>query len=175
MKKHLLILTISIIALTLSSCSLIASLSSRTKQLNEIDKSDREIAENRLLEILEALENKDGEALKNMLSEEALSEAEDIDENIEYALDYYKGTHINYEIEIPQSGGKYDNGKRTEYHISGTFKVMTEIDTYLIALDEIIICDDNIEKVGITALQIVRDLEKKSWIGDLGIYVLTKR
>ena len=172
--KRLLSLIIATILLSLTSCSFLPSLVSRTDLLNEIDKSDREIAEDILLEILDALENKDSEALKNMLSEEALSEAEDIDEDIGYVLEYYKGNHIDYKGDTPTSSGKYNNGKCTEYKFSSTFEVITEVDTYMIAVSGRTICDDNPKQVGLHCVQIIKASENR-FFPAYGIYVASEK
>ena len=173
--KRILSLLMSTILLTLTSCSLILHLTSRTELINEIDKSDKEIAESKLLKILDALENKDSEALKNMLSEEALNEAEDLDEDIQNVLDYYKGAHIEYKGDTPTSSGSYNAGKRTEYHVSSTFEVTTEVDSYYIAFYYQVINDKCPEKIGLRCIQIVKNAEKQPWNSALGIYVLTEK
>ena len=174
MQKKLSILSISIILSILSSCGFISSLSSRTELLNEIDKSDRKIAEDILLEILEALENKDGEALKNMLSEEALEKAEDLDEDIQSVLQFYKGKHVEYKGDTPQTGGTYNYGNLTEYHFSSTFEVKTEIDSYLIAISGRTVCDDNPEKVGLHCVQFTKTSENRFYPA-YGIYVASEK
>ena len=175
MKKQLLILIIFIVLLILSSCSLLKFLpqfESRIDSINRIDKSERGIAKSRLLEILDALENKDANALKNMLSEEALEKAENLDEGIESFIEAYHGTYIEYKINTPSSGGRYDKGKCIEYYISVTIQITTEVDTYWIVFYDQTICEENPEKVGLRSLQIVRESEKRSWSGAYGIYEL---
>lgn len=170
MKNRLLFLIIFIILFILTSCSFIPS---RLKFLET--KSDKEIAESRVMEILEALENKDNEALKSMLSEEALSEAEDIDEGIKSFIDCYQGTHIKYE-EGHSTGGSLKYGQRAEYYINSSVDVTTDVDIYRILFLDYTVCADNPKKVGLYRIQIVRikDIVKDGfgWRKEAGIYAI---
>ncbi|GHV38630.1 hypothetical protein FACS189490_00860 [Clostridia bacterium] len=57
---------------------------------------DGKIADRRFFEILDALENKNSDVLKAMLSKHALSNAENIDENIADVFGYYQGKYVSH-------------------------------------------------------------------------------
>ena len=57
--------------------------------------NDMKIAEETFNSIINALDNKDSEALKAMFSEKAKEEAIDLDEGIEYIINFYQGKMIS--------------------------------------------------------------------------------
>ena len=174
MVKKILSLAISVALLItlLTSCGIIVS---RLDTINKIDKSDRGNAERILLEILDALEKKDGEALKNMLSEEAIENAEDLDEDIQYVLDFYQGTHTEYTIGGITSGGSYRYGELVEYSIQTRFEVTTDVKSYVIAIGGNIIDEKNPEKAGLNCIQIVSATRTRDFVGLYGIYEGTEK
>ena len=65
-------------------------------RLSELNSSnDEEIEDARFQKIVEALENKDKEGMKKMFSPNALKETEDIDGDIDYIMEFYKGKIIS--------------------------------------------------------------------------------
>ena len=172
MIRKILSLAMSATLFMLTSCGMIVS---RLDTINKIDNSDRGNAERILIEILDALEKKDGEALKNMLSEEAIENAEDLDEDIQYVLDFYQGTHTEYKIGGITSGGSVRDGKRVEYSIQTSFEITTDIKSYIIATGGNIIDDRNPEKAGLSCIQIVEASNPQDFIGLYGIFVGTEK
>jgi hypothetical protein len=173
MKIKLLSLALSTFLLTLTSCGLSSAFLSRTELLDKYTQSGDEIAEGILLEILDALERKDGEALKKMLSEEALGKAEDLDEDIQSVLDYYKGTHIEYTTKTPTSGSTYDKGKKTRYEFSSRFEVMTEVGKYYFSVSGRTISDDSPEQLGLKCIQITKVSD--DFFFAYGVYVVSEK
>ncbi|MDR3597609.1 DUF5104 domain-containing protein [Clostridium sp.] len=96
-KRLILFITIIALSLGLLSCSSVRS-SMLRERLSELNASnDNEIADTRFQNIIEALENKDKEGLKKMLSPNALKEANDIDGGIDYIMEFYKGSNFKHE------------------------------------------------------------------------------
>ena len=73
--KVLSLIMIILISLSLAGCS----------RYND----DSLIADKRLNSIISALEKKDAEALKSMFSKEAMKEADNIDYDIEYVMQFF--------------------------------------------------------------------------------------
>ena len=168
----------------LTSCNSLCNIIDKSREsIKEIVKE--EIKNNikfpekeKFLEILEALENKDEDALKAVLSEEAISKAENLDEGIKSFIDLYQGTHIGYEITTPFSGGSWENGWGTHYRIDVNVELTTEIDSYRIVFHYHALNEDDPKTVGVSCLQIMKKsyFYSKSFKGSdaLGIYALTE-
>ncbi|GHV38645.1 hypothetical protein FACS189490_00900 [Clostridia bacterium] len=176
MRKLCFVLTLVIVGLTCSSCMLDITKSHFTLfQLN-----DETILDNRVKAILKALKNKDAEALKGMLSEYALTNAENIDENIEEFIAYYQGKRISYTEKLGTSGKINNFGHISDRYVSGYCYVKTDADEYIIIFDEQVICEENPEKVGLNSILIARLSEYEldgrrrgdfRWTGYPGIFV----
>ncbi|GHV38634.1 hypothetical protein FACS189490_00870 [Clostridia bacterium] len=121
-----------------------------------LPKPDRKILEERFLEILEALDNRDADALKGMLSPQALLDAEDLDNSMLDFIDYYQGTHISYGNKAYTSGKTGGFGRTSERSIGGGYNVTTEIDEYVIIYRDYIVCKKNPKKVGLYHIEIIR-------------------
>ncbi|GHV38641.1 hypothetical protein FACS189490_00890 [Clostridia bacterium] len=141
---------------------------------------DGTILKNRIEAILKALKNKDAEALKGMLSEYVLTNAENIDENIEEFIAYYQGKRISYTEKLGTSGKTNHFGNISDRYVSGYCYVKTDADEYIIIFDEQVICEENPETVGLNFIQIARLSEYEldgrrrddfRWTGYPGIYV----
>lgn len=118
------------------------------------------MADKRLLQIVDCLEQKDGDALKNLFSVNALEEATDIDTGIDYLMQFYRGTMIN-DHEINQS----EVGERTSGHrgrdgeteeIKARYIVTTEIDSYFIFFVDKTVDTYNPDEVGLYMIQIFK-------------------
>ena len=88
-KKLTLILTVIISSFNLVSCGSTKDkmINSRLNELNESSK----IRDKRSKEVFEVLKNKDKEALKNLFSVSVLKLSKNIDENIEYIMNFFEG------------------------------------------------------------------------------------
>jgi hypothetical protein len=165
--KFLSLITIIALSMGLSSCSSFRS------ELNSRD--DHKIADTRFQEIIDALDNKDSEALKKMFSTNALKEAYDIDGSISYLMGLYQGKVISKEPAYSGKGSK-NNGEKTS-ELDCMYLVTTDKDKYLVFFIDKIVDTENPNNVGLYMLQIIKqsDREKEfDWGGDktrkAGIY-----
>ncbi|GHV38626.1 hypothetical protein FACS189490_00850 [Clostridia bacterium] len=121
-----------------------------------LPKPDGKILEERLLEILEALENHDADALKGMLSEQALLDAKDLDNSIVEFMDYYQGTHISYNDKATTSSARSAFGNTKERVLSAAYTITTEVDEYRILFDDYVVYKKNPKKEGTYNVHIIR-------------------
>lgn len=121
-------------------------------------KSDREIANSTLEEILEIIQNKDKETLKTKFSKIA-KESSNFEENIVQLFEYYNEEYLEYE----DLGGlvvenEVDYGKQRKI-IESTFEVSTNTYIYRIAIKEYVIDDFNSDNIGICSFYIIKQSE----------------
>lgn len=79
------------------------------------DRSLDKIAEDRVSEIVTALENEDQAAIRSMFSKQALNEAGELDEAILSAIEYYTGNFVSSDGTIATDESQ--NGKRKTFQI----------------------------------------------------------
>jgi hypothetical protein len=132
--------------------------------------SEGKIADARLEEILEAIKNQDKTAIEGMFSEQAQSEAEDIDQGIEYLFTLVEGDIESWK----KIGGIVDESNR---HGRGTIKslyrynVHTDKEEYLFSILEFTKDSDNPENVGMYSLTVNNMKDEEPVFSDAGIYV----
>ncbi|OPX41874.1 hypothetical protein CLHUN_42510 [Ruminiclostridium hungatei] len=166
-KRLLPFVTIIALSFTLSSCS-----SYRSEVLfKDYDK----ISDMRFQNIATALENKDKEKLKNMFSPGVLKEAKDIDSNIEYLMNFFKGEIKSKEGSNNVSGSN-DYGEKTS-ELNCMYIVTTDVDKYLVFFVDELEDTKNPDNVGLYMLQIIKESDREKqfdWGGEktrcAGIY-----
>ena len=129
--------------------------------------NDMKIAEETFNSIINALDNKDSEALKAMFSEKAKEEAIDLDEGIEYIINFYQGKMISTDGAM-NSEENFNSGKK-KLTMRGHYTVKTDIDTYIIFYVEKRNTADTDEE-GLYMLQVIKEskeYEQFSGKGDL--------
>lgn len=136
------------------------SLSSRSMidaRLSELNASnDDKIADTRFQKIIGALENRDKEGLKKMFSPQALKEAKGIDGDIDYIMDFYKGTMKSKDRGGPITSESIDYGvKKIEQECS--YKVTTDVGNYSIYFIDKIVDTGNSDNVGLYTLDIIKE------------------
>jgi len=157
-KRLILFIIISALSLGLLSCSSSKSMiKERLSELNTND--DNKIADIRFQKIIEALENKDKEALKKMFSSKALKEAKDIDGGIDYIMEFYKGNMKSKEGTIPRKDSINNGEKKSE--LDCMYIVTTDEDTYIVFFIDQILDSKNPDNVGIYMLQIIKKSDRE--------------
>jgi len=73
--------------------------------------NDGQKADDRMKQIVEAIKNQNKEDLKKLFSKQALSEANDFDENTDYLFDFIQGEIISWE---KADGATVVSGKESE-------------------------------------------------------------
>ena len=150
-KKLLLLSAIITLSFILTSCNILKP---------KLGRDDKKIAETRLEEIINALENNAKEILKNMFSTNALEEADDIDNNIDYVMNFYKGTIISKEGSRQGLDSNSDGIIKSE--LKGFYRVTTDKEKYIIFFIDQLVDTENTDNVGLYMLQIIKleDREK---------------
>lgn len=142
-----LIVSVLIISLCVTSCTLLNA--------DRFLIDDGKLSETRFQNIIEAIEKKDKKGLKKMFSTNALKEAEDIDEGIEYIFKFYKGKIISKD-DSSQGSGSNEYGKRT-YELKSCYTVKTDKDTYTVFFIDQIVDTADKDNVGLYMIQIIKD------------------
>lgn len=141
--------------LFLCSCSLGGS---RVQMLNK--DNDEEKADARLEQIIEDLKNKDKDSLKMIFSKQALNEAEDLDERMDYLFDFVQGNIESWETIV--HGNAYESinhGSRIK-KVSSWYYVNTDKEKYLFFFLDNTIDTDHPENVGVYMLQVIKAEDK---------------
>jgi hypothetical protein len=150
--KFILLLIITSISMSLISCN------SALKAMGY--KSDKEIADSYFQSIIDSIENKDKEGLKKMFSTSALNEAKDIDSQIDYIMDFFKGDIVSFEGGPGvESSSSHDGGQAVENNYDYT--VETDKGKYFIFFKYISKDTYNSENVGLYMLQVINEKDKE--------------
>jgi len=152
MNKNIFILLVLFIVLLLSSCSF------RGMRKVIVDDSDKK-ADARLEQILNALSDNDKDALKAMFSKQALSEANDFDENINYLFDFFKGTIKSWERTGFTAPMRTTRGKKAIELISW-YTVTTDKDSFSFFVIDYSIDTFNSDNVGLYALRVIKTADE---------------
>lgn len=148
--------------LVLSSCSIGGS---RTGLLNM--SRDEKIADARMEEVIEALKNKDKDALKALFSQQALDEAGDIDSEIEHLLGFFQGEAYSWVNPSGPTVFESNNYGHRVKQINSYYLVDTDKQNYFFLLRDYPIDTDHPDNVGLYLLLVVRaEDEEKIYDGD---------
>lgn len=163
MKSKLLSLTIILLSLILSSCSL-----GKLINMSGLIKTDSEIVAEKIDIFTESLINKDKNAIMSLFSERTISEVQDFDSQLNNLLDFFKGEYIsrsddpthgvetvvNCDEEAEASEReKGSSGKREIFLYS--YDIETTEGIYRIAIREKVIDTYRPDDVGIISLYII--------------------
>lgn len=164
MNKKNIVLLLLLNILLLSSCSLGGE---RTDILNK-DNDDKK-ADDRLEQIIESIKNKDKDSIKAMFSEQALNEAKDLDERIDYLFTLVEGNIESWD----RIGGSVD--ETNDYGLKVVesrfrYNVYTDKEQYLFSILEYTQDANNPENVGVYCLKIINVKDEEPIFSDAGIY-----
>jgi len=154
--------------LLLSSCSVGDSIVEKVNASGETGK-----AKARTEQIIDAINNKDRDAIMAMFSEKALSEAEDIDAGIDYLFSLFENDIESREWHMGAGSASYDHGhrtKRNDYY----FNVYSGEKEYRIYIREDTVDTEHPENVGVYTMWATDTDEKdenSTIYGIGGIYV----
>ena len=93
--------------------------------------SEEQHADERMEQIMTAINNKDREALESLFSKEALDEADDFDNEIDYLFDFLEGNLVSWERDGWASSKSIEYGKKSVM-IRFVINVNTDVDAYQI-------------------------------------------
>lgn len=129
------------------------------------DRSFDKIADDRASEIVTALENGDQDAIRSMFSNQALNEAEELDDAILSAIEYYKGNLVSSNGTIATDESQ--NGKKKTFKIRADYTILTDLETYNLYFIEKYNSEDENEN-GLYLIWLSKDSEKDEYEGDYG-------
>ena len=143
--------------------SLIASLVFLSSCLGRgtVYSDDGQKANARLEQVIEAIENRDKIDLRAMFSQQALAEAEELDERMDYLFDFIQGDIESWE----SSAGGVDESNRHGHKVKKTrywYTVTTEEEEYLFFLLEYPVDTEHPENVGLYMLQVIKAEDRET-------------
>lgn len=154
-KKFLFVALISLtITLLLSSCSL-----GESNLWNRFNDTDEKTANSRMDKVLEAIKNKDKDALKAMFSKKSITQAEEFDQSITNLFDYFQGDFVSYNNwggPMSEGGINEDGSGRNWKRIDSTYDVKTSKNEYRFAIQEYIQDTADKNNVGVWSLYIIK-------------------
>ena len=157
MKKIILIIFIGILAITLQSCGSYINL----------EKEQKAIAE----KILECLDEDNVEELKGMFCERAIEETDNIDRQIERAMEFFEGKTESYDIDSSIGRAEeryYEEGKVVMLRTSGGINdIITDQDKkYSITFYNYLVFDEEPTREGLSEITIYSEKGYSRVIGD---------
>lgn len=175
MNKILIIIGISMaVWVSLVSCKGKENAEKRTVIPVRLDYDGRN-ANEVMLKMWEAFDTKDREAIKELLSEEAINEIEECDSKIDSLLEFIQGEIVECKKYLLTSSKGRSDGK-TQYEIGGGYFITTTEETYLLKFRLVTRDDLNEENTGVYRIDILtKELSErdKDWGGndpDICIY-----
>ncbi|SMC55800.1 protein of unknown function [Papillibacter cinnamivorans DSM 12816] len=117
--------------------------------------NDGEKADARLEEVIETIKNEDKEALEAMFSEQALSEAEDLDGRMDYLFGFIQGNAISWKAIVAGPAAETNIRGHIVKKSKSWYSVKTDKEEYLFFLLEYTEDTDHPENVGIYMLQVI--------------------
>jgi hypothetical protein len=162
--KKIVVLFLLVNILLLSSCSLEGT---RTDMLNK-DNDDKK-ADARLEQVIESIKNKDKDGIKVMFSEQALNEAKDLDERIDYLFTLIEGNIKSWD-RIGGSVDETDDYGRKKVKSRFRYNVYTDKEQYLFSILEYTQDANHPENVGVYCLKIINVKDEEPIFSDAGIY-----
>ena len=148
--KHIASVVLLIFVLTANACSLGGLRVEMLKKDNDDKKADT-----RLEQVLDAIKSKDNETLKSMFSKQALDEAEDFDDSIDYLFEFFQGEDICWESNGMSVDETNDYGHKTK-KLDSMYYVNTDKQKYIFYLIECTIDTDNPDNIGLYTLRVIK-------------------
>lgn len=119
------------------------------------NRSEKEMANERMQSVLDALDAQDADALKELFSDYALENADDLDGKIEELLDFYPGCNGGYEGNVPAHRTS-DYGDIT-YVLTPKYSVTHNGEIYEMRLTMYIESDAQPERIGLHSIQVMTE------------------
>ncbi len=150
-RKPVLIISISLMfTLLLCSCS---------SGGQSMFTSDRELANSKMEKVLEALGNRDRDALVSLFSDKAIAEAEDFEQSVTELLEFYQGEFVSYHGRHGAStreGNNADGTGRRYKYLNSSYDIETSEGIYRFAIRDYILDTADPDNVGIWSLYIIK-------------------
>jgi len=126
--------------------------------------NEDKVAEKRMKQVVQAIENQDRNALKAMFSKQALDEADDFEESMDYLFELFQGQGkmkiINFDLGVVSESIEY--GKRAK-EVKSACDVITDDQGYVFFLIDYPVNTLEPDNVGLYTLRITDSEEDLSW------------
>ncbi len=126
--------------------------------LGALSEGSEDICDKNITPLVQALDNRDSQGVKDLFSVDAKNKAQNIDSKINRLFDIYRGKHTSIQNKHKGSTGERSNGKYTDLY-SATYEVTTDQGKYLIYL-QIYNSNKNTNDVGIYNMYIIKPEEE---------------
>jgi len=125
----------------------------RMEMLNK-DADDKK-ADERLKQIIDAINSEDKESLKSMFSKQALDEVEDLDQNMDYLFDIFYGQVKSMESDgiLVSESNDYGNDIK---EVKSFYSVETDKQKYLFFILECTVNTEQPDSIGIYSLRVIK-------------------
>jgi hypothetical protein len=141
------------IVVLLGVIMLMVSLVGCTSIFKDLFLDEKREADKMALEIIEALENEDEDALRNLFSAEALEESEDFDTGFEYIMEIYRGSAVNIGDDYPRVSDHFGPPGRTKM-LESAYWVETDKGSYLLYFEYWVIQEQDPSELGIYKIKL---------------------
>jgi len=142
--------------------------------------SDDTKANARLEQVIEAIKNKDKDALESLFSKKALEETVDFDSSMNDLLDFFQGEVDSWKKSSGSTVFESNDYGHVKKEVSSYYYVNTDKQKYFFLLQDYPVDTDHLDNVGLYLLLAVKsEDEEKIWDGDqklshAGIYIPIK-
>lgn len=152
MKRKIFILIAIVNIILLSACSL------GSDKMIILDDSDKK-ADTRMKDILDALKDKDKDALKSLFSKKALSDADDMEGQLDYLFDFFQGTVESWVRTGFSGDDSIEDGKKST-KLRSLFTVKTDKDEYRFFLIDYSKDTINPDNKGLYTLRVIKKADE---------------
>lgn len=138
------------------------------KAVENFNYNPRKIANDMLEELLVALKNNDNEKIKTMFAQDLINSNDNIDEEIQNAVDFFEGNIVSYDyVGTPASGESYREGELVYARIGSAYteSVVTDVDTYTISFAAVIVNKNKPSQEGFWRIWIRNSDDERIQIG----------
>jgi hypothetical protein len=122
--------------------------------VRELTIDERKETENVAQLIISALDTKDEDALRSVLSQKALGEATDLDEGIAYIMSLYRGSSVQFKTYGNVYNDYYGEPGRTKW-AQGRYEIQTEYGDYILYFELWLIDEHKPENLGVYRMRLM--------------------
>lgn len=123
---------------------------------------DGQKADARLERVIQAINDKDKDALKAMFSQQALSEAEDLDGRVDYVFDFIQGDIVSWTSMVSGPDAENTHNGQIVKISTSWYSVKTDTEEYLFFLKDYTVDTAHPENVGLYFLQVIKMKDKET-------------
>ncbi len=158
MKKSICLIIVFILMLALSSCT------KGGTSVHFFEDKDTRLVNTRMEQLFNAIKEYDGTALKEVFSQKALAETENINTEINNLFSFIQGEPVSWSKNSLEVYDSVEYGKKTK-QLSGWYGLETTEQTYLIFLVDYPIDTMNVENEGLYSLMIIEAEDENELTG----------